>query len=71
MAKSNNNKWPWWKVLLWAYSTLWMILVLVLAFVDPSISSQPVSQEETYFGIATFIPILAFLILEGIDHLKN
>lgn len=67
-----NKKWPWWKILLWAYSVLWVGLVLVVGLIDPTTSSvSTTSAQDGYIAMFLFAPVLIFLILEGIDNLRN
>lgn len=74
MTKQNSKKWQWWKILLWAYSVIYMLfwlLIIVMMIFFPS--NKPTSSDPIgtiVLGIL-FIPVLIFLLLEGIDHLRN
>lgn len=65
------KKWAWWMILLWAYSTIWLGLVLILGIMDPSYATDPISQDDAIIGLVSFIPVFIFLILEGKEHLRN
>lgn len=69
----DSRRWSWWEVLLWAYSTIYvvfLIFVFILGAVAPSPAS-PGSQTALIVFMVLSLPVLAFLILEGVKHLRE
>jgi hypothetical protein len=67
--------WSWWEILLWAYSTIYVIF-LAVAFLISVISWGNNSDSSggritVLVLVIMMVPVIAFLIIEGIKHLKK
>lgn len=68
---SNQKRWNWLMILLWAYSVLGVsILVIVSVFFPSSTVSTPTSATDTIITGILFIPLLVFLLIIGRNNLK-
>jgi len=70
----NKKKWAWWEILLWAYSTLYMLFIAsVYAHysIVPFVSMHNPSTTENKILFILVLPILFFLIWEGVGHLRD
>jgi hypothetical protein len=70
----NSQRWTWWEILLWAYSTIYLVIFMILLVIGAS--SPPASNIDRNPMIAIVLviftlPAVIFLILEGIRHLKD
>jgi hypothetical protein len=75
-----TKTWQWWEILLWAYSCIYMILLLLilwLAASNPGIGTSGPSAEYAtssspmVIWVVLTLPVLVFLVLEGVTHLKH
>jgi hypothetical protein len=69
-----SGKWSWWEILLWAYSTIYSAFLVVLFVIGASGPSTgaPIDNFATaVVMIVLTLPVLIFLVLEGIKHLKE
>lgn len=69
------EKWAWWEILLWSYSTIYFIILILFFIVGattPSTDTSNSNSSAILIGLVVFtLPTLAFLVLEGIKHLRD
>ena len=74
-----ENKWKWLETLLWAYSTIYVILIIIMfffvsfapAYKDGASAVKPAGTSVAGFVIAVMgIPALLHLLMNGIKKLK-
>lgn len=71
--QTKNNKWQWWKILLWAYSVIYILFWLLVALFMYFYPSSQATTEDPIAGIimgTLFIPVLLLLILIGKENLS-
>lgn len=67
-----KNKWKWWEILLWAYSTLYVLILTVIFIIagqdtstyTPTTTPAEDAMAATIMGFL-FVPVLFHLIKEG------
>ena len=69
-----TNKWSWWEILLWAYSTIYIsffLFVFILnTFYPEGPNTSDVSSAVNVVFLLLTIPVMIFLVKEGIKHIK-
>jgi UDP-N-acetylmuramyl pentapeptide phosphotransferase/UDP-N-acetylglucosamine-1-phosphate transferase len=70
----NSEKWAWWEILLWAYSTVWILIILAVAFlhvggIDQTNTIHSFNKDLTDFIL--FLPVGVFMVRIGITHLHR
>ena len=75
MAIMKTNTWSWWEVLLWAYSVLYisvfLLIFLSFTFFPSHHANSNASMVANIVAVILTVPVLAFMIGEGIKHLPR
>lgn len=72
MKNQADKRWPWYMILLWAYSVFAMLILVVVSVSFPStIASTTTSTNDSIITGILALPILVFTLIEGIDRLKS
>ncbi len=72
MTNQTDKRWPWYMILLWAYSVFCLAILTIVSifFSSTTVAASTTTTDSIVTGILA-TPILIFVLIQGISNLRN